>query len=172
LTSAFQSHASDIHFYPFANKTDVYFRIQGTRILHQTIPTTQYELLLTYYKFSSGMDIGEIRKPQNGTITHHAGTGQYALRLSTLPLNHVETLAVPILLQKEKIPIDQLFLFPNQLAKMKNWTTNRAGSILLTGPTRSGKTTTLYDLLQATLQEKSYQTTTVADPVEKDIHDS
>ncbi|HLR41585.1 MAG TPA: competence type IV pilus ATPase ComGA [Virgibacillus sp.] len=171
LTSAFQSHASDIHFYPFANKTDVYFRIQGTRILHQTIPTTQYELLLTYYKFSSGMDIGEIRKPQNGTITHHAGTGQYALRLSTLPVNHVESLAIRILPQEENLSLDQLFLFPNQLAKMKNWMTNRAGIILFTGPTGSGKTTTLYALLQATLQEKSYQTITLEDPIEKDIHD-
>src|SRR5699024_1228537 len=66
---------------------------------------------------------------------------------------------------------DQLFLFPNQLARMENWMTNRAGIILFTGPTGSGKTTTLYALLQATLQEKSYQTITLEDPIEKDIHD-
>src|SRR5699024_792695 len=145
-------------------------RIQGTRILHQTIPTTQYELLLTYYKFSSGMDIGEIRKPQNGTITHHAGTRQYPLLLSTLPVNHVESLAIRILPQEENLFLDHLFLFPNHLAKMQNCMTNRAVIILLAGPTGSGKTTPLYALLQATLQEKSYQTITLEDPIEKDIH--
>src|SRR5690625_7514983 len=89
------------------------------------------------------MDIGEIRKPQNGTITHHTDTGQYALRLSTLPVNHVESLAIRILPQEENLSLDQLFLFPNQLTKMKNWMTNRAGIILFTGPTVRGKTTTL-----------------------------
>lgn len=169
LTSAFQAQASDIHFYPFANQTDIYFRIHGKRILQKTIFTTQYQLLLTYYKFSSGMDIGEIRKPQNGTITHQTSSQQYALRLSTLPVNHVESLAIRILPQEESLSLDQLFLFPNQLKKMKNWMANRAGIILFTGPTGSGKTTTLYALLQAILKENSYQTITLEDPIEKDI---
>src|SRR5699024_4186059 len=171
LTSAFQSHASDIHFYPFANKTDGYFRIQGTRILHQTIPTTQYELLLTYYKFTSGMDIGEIRKPQNGTIAHHTSMMNYDLRLSTLPLHPLESLAIRILPQHEQLTPDQLFLFPNQLKEIKRWMKNHAGIILLTGPTGSGKTTTLYALLQMTLKNKSFQAITLEDPIEKDIDD-
>lgn len=171
MQSAINVQASDIHFYPFPAQTDIYFRVFGKRILHQTIPIQQYQTLLTYYKFTSGMDIGEVRKPQNGTLAHHMLTKHYALRLSTLPVNHTESLAIRLLPQEENLTLDQLFLFPNQLEKIKKWITNRAGIILFTGPTGSGKTTTLYSLLQTILTDKSYQTITLEDPIEKDIND-
>ncbi|PAV29079.1 competence protein [Virgibacillus profundi] len=171
LKTAFEAQASDIHFYPFSTQTNIYFRIHGKRIFYKSILTSQYELLLTYYKFTSEMDIGEIRKPQNGTITHQDPSQLFSLRLSTLPVNHTESLAIRILPQEENLTLDQLFLFPNQLKKIKEWISNRAGIILFTGPTGSGKTTTLYALLQAILKEKSYQTITLEDPIEKEIHD-
>ncbi|MEC5422266.1 competence type IV pilus ATPase ComGA [Virgibacillus sp. C22-A2] len=171
LTSAFEVQASDIHFYPFPDQTDVYLRIHGKRIFHKSIVASQYQLLLTYYKFTSGMDIGDTRKPQNGTITHYEKSKLFSLRLSTLPVNHKESLAIRILPQEEKLALEQLFLFPSQLTKLKEWITNRAGIILFTGPTGSGKTTTLYALLQAILKEKSFQTITLEDPIEKDMRD-
>src|SRR5690625_44645 len=88
LEHAYKRFASDIHFYPLRKQTNIYFRINGKRVLYRSITNAEYELLLAYYKFSSKMDIGEIRKPQNGTITHHSRHGTYSLRLSTLPLNH------------------------------------------------------------------------------------
>ncbi|MFC4558798.1 competence type IV pilus ATPase ComGA [Virgibacillus kekensis] len=169
LHAAVTAKASDIHFYPLPDQANIYFRIFGKRIFHQTIPISQYHILLTYFKFTSGMDIGEIRKPQNGTIFHETPEGHYALRLSTLPVNHMESLAIRILPQDSNLPLEQLFLFPNQLRKLKKWITNRSGIILFTGPTGSGKTTTLYTLLQTILAEKSYQTITLEDPIEKDI---
>lgn len=171
LTAAIEAQASDIHFYPFSGETDIYFRIHGKRILYKQIRTQRYQLLLTYYKFTSEMDIGEIRKPQNGTITHKQASRKYALRLSTLPINHTESLAIRILPQEENLTLEQLFLFPSQLNTLKEWITNRAGIILFTGPTGSGKTTTLYALLQAILKEKSYQTITLEDPIEKKMND-
>ncbi|MBP1969739.1 competence protein ComGA [Virgibacillus natechei] len=171
LISAFEAQASDVHFYPFPNHTDVYFRIHGKRIFYKSLVNSQYQSLLTYYKFTSGMDIGEIRKPQNGTITHQKLDQIYSLRLSTLPVNQMESLAIRILPQEENLTLDQLFLFPNQLNKLKEWITNHAGIILFTGPTGSGKTTTLYGLLQAILKEKSYQTITLEDPIEKEMDD-
>lgn len=171
LNSAFDAQASDIHFYPFPAKTDIYFRIHGKRIFYNSILTSQYELLLTYYKFTSEMDIGEVRKPQNGTITHQEASRTYSLRLSTLPVTHTESLAIRILPQEENLSLEQLFLFPNQLKKIKQWISNRAGIILFTGPTGSGKTTTLYALLESILKEKSYQTITLEDPIEKDMND-
>src|SRR5699024_4230185 len=63
----------------------------------------------------------------------------------------------------------KLFLFPNQLKKLKAWITSRSGIILLTGPTGSGKTPTSYALLQTILTDKSYQTITLEDPIEKEI---
>lgn len=170
LETAYKVSASDIHFYPLRSQTNIYFRIHGKRSLHRTITNSEYDLLLAYYKFASRMDIGEIRKPQNGTITHQGHHGTYSLRLSTLPLNHHESLAIRILSQEENYTIDNLFLFPNQINILKSWTRHRTGIILLTGPTGSGKTTTLYSLLEDILQEESFQAITLEDPIEKEIH--
>lgn len=169
LLSAIQATASDIHFCPSSKTTDIYFRIHGKRIFHHSISLKQYETLLTYYKFTSGMDIGEVRKPQHGTIDFQTQQKKFALRLSTLPVNMSESLALRILPQQEALQLEQLFLFPSQLFKIKQWISNRAGIILFTGPTGSGKTTTLYALLQSLLVEQSFQTITLEDPIEKEM---
>ncbi|WP_217586696.1 competence type IV pilus ATPase ComGA [Lentibacillus saliphilus] len=171
LTEAIQADASDIHFYPLPKKADVFFRIHGQRHWHRTITMTAYDLLLSYYKFTSGMDIGETRKPQNGTIDFHSDTSNYALRLSTLPAKHRESLAIRILPQNKHYELDDLFLFPFQKEYLINLVNVRAGLILLTGPTGSGKTTTLYALLQSLIQHHCYQTITLEDPIEKNIND-
>ena len=170
LTSALKVNASDIHFFPQTHKANIYFRIHGQRKHIKTIPISTYQLLLTYYKFTSGMDIGEIRKPQNGMISHQTSSMTYALRLSTLPLQSMESLAIRILPQWNHLSLEQLFLFPNQLKDIKRWMNYRAGIILITGPTGSGKSTTLYALLQAMLEKYPYQAITLEDPVEKNIH--
>ncbi|WP_226035034.1 competence type IV pilus ATPase ComGA [Aquibacillus saliphilus] len=169
LLSAIQATASDIHFCPSSNKTEIFFRVHGKRIFHQSIPKKQFETLLTYYKFTSGMDIGEKRKPQHGTISFHTHHLQFSLRLSTLPVNTSESLAIRLLPQNDAHQLEQLFLFPNQLATIKSWISKRSGIILFTGPTGSGKTTTLYALLQSLLREQSFQTITLEDPIEKEM---
>ncbi|MCJ0930876.1 competence type IV pilus ATPase ComGA [Virgibacillus halodenitrificans] len=171
LLHAFDVEASDIHFSPFPDRVDIYLRIHGRRMFYKSILPSQYQVLITFYKFTSGMDIGEIRKPQNGTIIYKVHPQEYSLRLSTLPVNQSESLAIRILPQQQKMTLDQLFLFPNQLTKIKNWISNRSGIILFTGPTGSGKTTTLYALLETILKEKSYQTITLEDPIEKNMAD-
>ncbi|SHF60630.1 competence type IV pilus ATPase ComGA [Ornithinibacillus halophilus] len=171
LNTAIKKNASDIHFYPFPDKTKIYFRILGKRIYMESIDTKNYNLLLTYYKFTSGMDIGETRKPQDGIVTHQDPPKTYSLRLSTLPISQLESLAIRILPQEKNLPIDQLFLFSHQLTTLKKWIKNQSGIILLTGPTGSGKTTTLYALLDTIRKESSYQTITLEDPVEKRIQD-
>jgi competence protein ComGA len=171
IDNAVKEQASDIHFYPFKDRADIYFRIRGKRKLHQSILSEQYQLLMTYYKFTSGMDIGENRKPQNGVLTHQVNAQLFSLRLSTLPVNHYESLAIRILPQEKNLSLKQLFLFPNQLKKLKKWISQRAGIILFTGPTGSGKTTTLYALLETILKEESYQTITLEDPIEKQMQD-
>ncbi|MFD2630817.1 competence type IV pilus ATPase ComGA [Oceanobacillus kapialis] len=167
FTEAFRELATDIHFYPVESGTDVYFRIHGKRVLYSTLPISTYRSLLSYYKFASGMDIGEIRKPQNGTLTHQTTDKLVSLRLSTLPVKQHESLAIRLLPEQTNFTLDQLFLFPYQLQQLKKWVSSRAGIILFTGPTGSGKTTTLYALLQSILHEKSYQTITLEDPIER-----
>jgi competence protein ComGA len=171
ITSAIKEQATDIHFYPFNTTTNIYFRIHGKRILFKQIAKSKYELLLTHYKFTSGMDIGEIRKPQNGTLPFQILSQNFSLRLSTLPVNQLESLAIRILPEKLHLSLDQLFLFKSQLTKIKTWMKFRSGLILLSGPTGSGKTTTLYALLEEILKEESFQTITLEDPIEKNIQD-
>lgn len=169
VQKAIEQNASDIHFAPSPKYTEIYFRIHGKRTFYKTISEQKYKLLLTYYKFTSGMDIGETRRPQNGVIDLKVQQSRYFLRLSTLPVNKFESLAIRILPQEHEFTLDQLFLFPNQLHIMKQWLKNRSGLILFTGPTGSGKTTTLYALLHHFIQERSFQTITLEDPVEKEI---
>ncbi len=169
LAAAYKRFASDIHFYPTSTYTNIYFRIHGQRTFYEQIKSQLYDLLLTYYKFTSGMDIGEIRKPQDGTISHRMAGKKYDLRLSTLPVKERESLAIRILPQEENLAIDSLFLFPNQTDILKQWVKHKAGIILITGPTGSGKSTTLYALLQKIIQETSYQTITLEDPIEQKL---
>src|SRR5699024_11222031 len=78
---------------------------------------------------------------------------------------------IRILPQEDNPILEHLFLFPFQFNTMKNWLKRRAGIILLSGPTGSGKTTTMYALLESLLQEVSYQAITLEDPIERQIDD-
>jgi len=156
LENAITCEASDIHFCPYGDNVYIYFRVNGKRQSDSIISSTDYAPLLSYFKFTSGMDIGEILKPQNGISHFQSKKTPCALRLSTLPVNSTESLAIRILPQ-ERIPqLNQLFMFPYQLHRMKKWITHQSGIIVFTGPTGSGKTTTLYALLSSLLQEKSH----------------
>ncbi|GGC91577.1 ComG operon protein 1 [Thalassobacillus devorans] len=169
LIAAIQSTASDLHFSPYHQKVDIHFRIHGKRIFHSAISTQVYAKLLSYYKFSSGMDIGEIKKPQNGSLSFRNKEHLFSLRLSTLPIQSNESLAIRILPQTDSLSLDKLFLFPSQYQRIKRWLGHQSGMILFTGPTGSGKTTTLYALIQALIKENSYQAITLEDPIEKDM---
>jgi len=171
LERAILCEASDIHFCPYGENVYVYFRVNGKRQADSTITLEDYAPLLSYFKFTSGMDIGEILKPQDG-ISHFSSTiTPCALRLSTLPVHSTESLAIRILPQERVPQLHQLFLFPYQLQRMKQWITQQSGIIVFTGPTGSGKTTTLYALLTSLLQERSYQTITLEDPIEQELRD-
>lgn len=174
LEKACRENASDIHFYPFTekNKINIYFRLLGKRTFIRTIDKDLYNVLLTYFKFSSNMDIGEIRRPQNGSLQFKNNAGlKFSLRLSTLPMKNIESMTIRILPQDDVPSTDQLFLFPAQFRTMKNWLKHKAGIILMTGPTGCGKSTTMYTLLESMLQEQSFQAITLEDPIERQLED-
>src|SRR5690625_4600046 len=130
LNDACQKNASDIHFYPKTkkDKVTIHYRIHGIRQFEKTINRDVYQSLLTYFKFSSNMYIGEIRKHQNGILAFkNKQLKSFSLRLSTLPLHNTESLTIRILPQDETPLLEQLFLFPNQCKKMKSWMNHRSG---------------------------------------------
>lgn len=170
MQRACEQAASDVHFYPYKEKVSIYFRIHGQRKKYRTIKLATYQQLLGYFKFTSGMDIGESRKPQDGTFTFFHQDKEYSLRLSTLPILNTESLAIRILPQHDHLTLDQLFLFPNQLKKLKTILANTSGLILFTGSTGSGKSTTLYALLETLAKKQSHQVVTLEDPIEKKIN--
>ncbi|MBX0358700.1 competence type IV pilus ATPase ComGA [Halobacillus sp. Nhm2S1] len=170
LVSAIQQTATDIHFSPYEETASIHFRIHGNRIFHSTTPIPLYKKLLSYFKFTSGMDIGEHKRPQNGTLQHRSNQSTFDLRLSTLPITGTESLAIRILRPMDHTPLEQLFLFPYQLSKIRRWLHHRSGMILFTGPTGSGKTTTLYALLQSLNSTSSFQAITLEDPIEKSLN--
>lgn len=135
LKNACRQLASDIHFYPNKQNVIIYFRIHGKRSIHRKIHPSFYKQLLAYFKFTSGMDIGEVQKPQNGTFTFTYNEINYAVRLSTLPLQHSESLALRLLPMEDHLTLQHLFLFPYQFEQMKRILSYKDGLILLTGPT-------------------------------------
>lgn len=174
LEQACSNDASDIHFYPLPNKDKIhiYFRVLGKRQQIKSINYSVYQKILTYFKFTSGMDIGENRLPQNGTLAFQNKNKQnFSLRLSTLPLINTESMTIRILPQEKELLLEQLFLFPSQSRRMKRWLSHPSGIILFTGPTGCGKTTTMYALLESVLKDHSFQAITLEDPVEKKLDD-
>lgn len=173
LSESLLENASDIHFQPSYNEDTVliYFRILGNRTYKREISKLFYEMILTFFKFKANMDIGETRKPQDGTIHWFDEVTQLNLdlRLSTLPIEQSESLTVRIFPQENYLNINELFLFPFQVNRMNKWLTNDSGIILFTGPTGSGKSTTMYALLQNLVMSKSIQVITLEEPVERKI---
>ncbi|SET61973.1 competence protein ComGA [Salinibacillus kushneri] len=170
LNYAISISASDIHFSPLEFQTEVYFRLSGKRKYMFSISQADYQALLTFYKFSTGMDIAEKRKPQNGTLTHHQHQLIYDLRFSTLPVEYSESLAIRILPRQMVPQLEQLFLFPSQAKTLLQWIQQEFGMILFTGPTGSGKTTTMYALLQSLVENRPFQAITLEDPIERELN--
>lgn len=168
--SAIKLQASDIHFYPYEQQTEIYFRIHGKRIFNRAILTKQYQLLRTFFKFSANMDIGETRKPQHGTLLWSLESKDYALRISTLPHYQQESIAIRILPQNDNLPLDHVFLFSNQIQQIRRWMNHDSGLILITGATGSGKSSTLYSLLEMEIKERPCQIISLEDPIERKIN--
>lgn len=171
LKDSFEQNASDIHFYPLPNSevVAIFYRQLGKRIYIREITRAFYNILITYFKFTANMDIGDTRRPQNGMITWETKDNVYQLRLSTLPVNKSESLTIRILPQNKVQKLEELFLFPFQYKRIKQWLNNESGIILFTGPTGSGKSTTMYSLLEELIEQRASQVITLEEPIERKV---
>jgi general secretion pathway protein E len=171
LSYAFEQRASDIHFEPKRELTLVRLRIDG--ILHDVhlIPKIVYQAVLSRIKLLSGLNLAEKRRPQDGRIKRDQGGREIELRVSTMPTAFGEKAVLrifdPDILLKG---VDQLGLPARDLPKFYEFIARPNGIILVTGPTGSGKTTTLYSVLKY-LSKPDVNIVTIEDPIEMVFED-
>ncbi len=169
ISNAINERASDIHIEPQETRLNIRYRIDG--VLHDIIsPAKALQMaIVSRIKIMSNMDIAERRLPQDGRFTIKQGFREVDLRVSTLPTIFGEKVVMR-LLEKGSLSLDMdgLGFGDGQLEIFRGYISNPHGMVLLTGPTGSGKTTTLYSAL---MEIKSSQTNivTVEDPVEYQI---
>ena len=166
ISQAIKKRASDIHFEPYESEIVVRFRIDG--ILKEVLKQDSKiaSVLISRIKIISGLDISERRLPQDGRVSLSLGDKNVDVRVSTLPSSYGERIVLRLLdKQSAQINIQDLGLPDVILKNYKSSLKNSEGIILFTGPTGSGKTTTLYAGLRY-LSDSSQNILTVEDPIE------
>ncbi|HYO26556.1 MAG TPA: ATPase, T2SS/T4P/T4SS family [Lacipirellulaceae bacterium] len=166
ITEAVQLRASDIHVEPFENEVRIRYRIDGMLVKRDSPPRRLLGALLSRIKILAKMDIAERRRCQDGRIKITAGGKELDLRVSMLPTSHGQS-CVMRLLDKDniKIGVRQLGLSEKDFRVFRNLIRRPNGILLVTGPTGSGKTTTLYAAMNE-LNRPDRKIITAEDPVE------
>ena len=166
ITEAVHTRASDIHIEPMADRVRVRYRIDGVCHIRDDIPKHMQGAVNTRFKIMSGMDIAERRVPQDGRIKMKIGGGNIDFRVSALPAYHGESVVLRILRPESvQIGIPALGFAEDDYQKFLKIIQRPNGIFLVTGPTGSGKTTTLYAALKE-LNRPDKKIITAEDPVE------
>ncbi len=166
LNYSFDQHASDIHIEPKRETSLIRFRIDGVMHNIHVIPKPLHAPIVSRIKMLSRMDLAEKRRPQDGRIKTSFNNKDIELRVSTVPVAFGEKVVIrvfdpDILLQD----IDSMGFYPREMALYNSFLRRPNGIILVTGPTGSGKTTTLYSSLRS-LSSPEVNIVTVEDPIE------
>ncbi|HEX9626836.1 MAG TPA: type II secretion system ATPase GspE [Acidiferrobacterales bacterium] len=169
LTQAVREGASDIHVEPFETRSVVRFRLDG--VLRDIVEPQQvlHGVIVSRIKIMARLDIAEKRLPQDGRITLRLAGRAVDVRVSTLPTGHGERVVMRLLdKQVGRMTLKGLGMEPKTLATLDHLIHQPHGILLVTGPTGSGKTTTLYAGLSQ-LDSKRFNIVTVEDPIEYDL---
>jgi type II secretory ATPase GspE/PulE/Tfp pilus assembly ATPase PilB-like protein len=166
LADAVERSASDIHFEPEQNFLRIRYRIDGVLRQVRSLHKTYWPAMAVRLKVMAKMNIAETRAPQDGRISATMAGRMVDFRVASLPTAHGENVVLRILdRQKGIVPIDKLGLEEAQLELLKRMIARPEGIILVTGPTGSGKTTTLYSILNH-INTDGVNIMTLEDPVE------
>ncbi len=166
IEDAIKQNASDIHIEPREDSVTVRYRIDGQLSETNRLPKKVLLALVSRIKILSNLKIDERRAPQDGRFKIIVGSGQYALRVSTLPIAEGEKVAMRILNESSKpSTLEELGFWGTSLERLEHSLTRPHGMILFTGPTGSGKSTSLFAILSR-LNQPSVNISTVEDPVE------
>lgn len=166
LQHAYDTRASDIHIEPKRSMSVIRFRIDG--VLHdiQSIPKVVHDAVVSRIKTMARLDIAERRRPQDGRVKTQRAGQEVELRVSSLPVAFGEKLVLrifdPQVLMQD---LEALGFFPDELATFRDFIARPYGIVLVTGPTGSGKTTTLYSALK-TIFDREINLVTIEDPIE------
>ncbi|MCI9069929.1 GspE/PulE family protein [Clostridium sp.] len=166
IKEAINLKASDIHFEPYKDSVLVRFRIDGLLRSMYVFDNKEYIPILSKIKINSNLDITEKRKPQDGKIIFNYGERDYDLRISVIPIVYGEKLVIRILYGNVfNYSIDKLNLTDNQKRKLKYIMNVNTGLTIINGPTGSGKSTTLYCILND-LNKDEVNISSLEDPIE------
>ncbi|MBK9384464.1 MAG: Flp pilus assembly complex ATPase component TadA [Planctomycetes bacterium] len=172
LADAYAWRASDVHLEPRKDRFVVRFRVDGTLVERVSLPRFWMRPVLSRLKILSGLDIAQKRLPQDGRIQTVIDGRDVDLRVSTTPTLHGEGAAVRILdCGQQLFGLEQLGFEDAQLAAIREMIAARDGFVIATGPTGSGKTTTLYSILRE-LSSPETKIVTLEDPVEKELEEA
>lgn len=169
LQNALHRRASDIHIHPRETKAEVRYRIDGSLVLIGEIGKALVPALVARIKVLASMDVAEHRLPQDGAIHMEAAHGPVDLRISVMPAAFGENVVIRILDRQIGLRrLSDVGFTPSDEKRMQALVGRNQGLVLVTGPTGSGKTTTLYAALRG-LNTGEYQIITVEDPIEYQI---
>src|SRR3954470_4248993 len=169
LVQALKEKASDIHIEPFQRSLKLRYRIDGELVQAESPPKALQLAITSRIKILAGLNIAERRVPQDGRFRIKVMGKEVNLRISILPTAHGEKIVIRILDKSSlSATIDQMGMDTSTLDKFKKAIDAPHGMILVTGPTGSGKTTTLYSVLHE-LNGPQYNIVTVEDPIEYEV---
>jgi general secretion pathway protein E len=166
LSQAIDRNASDVHIEPEEQQFYVRYRVDGVLQEHLHQPKERFPAVASRIKLIAGLDIAERRLPQDGRLNTRVSGQALDIRVSTLPGVHGESIVMRLLpKERETARLAQLGMAPDHLDLFQSWIHEPHGIILVTGPTGSGKSTTLYAALDA-VNDRTQKIITVEDPVE------
>jgi type II secretory ATPase GspE/PulE/Tfp pilus assembly ATPase PilB-like protein len=169
VSTAVRERASDIHFVPFENSLQLRYRIDGLLQEKAPPPKQLHAAIVSRIKIMADMNIAERFMPQDGHIQiHHRGT-RVDIRVGTLPTIYGESLVMRLLEKNSRVQtVEELGLDPARASQLARFVGKPHGLFLTTGPTGSGKTTTLYSILQS-IYTPELKILTIEDPVEYEL---
>ena len=166
ISSAIDLHASDLHISPTPAATLVSYRVDGVLQLRYALPPQAHGRVISTCKVRAGLDIADATRAQDGRMTFAFLDGEYDLRVSTMPATQGENLVVRILSGGgELISLEDIGFNVDQLEVLRTMIAQPHGTVLVTGPTGSGKTTSLYGMMRR-INAMEKNVLTIEDPVE------
>jgi type II secretory ATPase GspE/PulE/Tfp pilus assembly ATPase PilB-like protein len=171
INQAVHDGASDIHIEPYKKRLRIRFRIDGVLQDKYSLPVSANDVIVSRIKILGKMNIAEHRRPQDGQFTIKSGNKYIDIRTATVGTAHGERATLRILDKSlTLINLDKLGFLPGTLDQLKNMLKNNFGMILVGGPTGSGKTTTLYSMIN-NLDRHELNIMTIEDPIEYSFTD-